>query len=166
MSIGHQDVLQRHRLQFRGSNMALSGLSFLEEMASMNGVSADSSLAEDEEKLFNLFFSDGLEPSLGLQASGDFPELTSITEPSDTAEDSAEALAPPPPPPSRRKAPQAAPRSLKAASQSQEKSRCRTSCMWRWERCRSSTCSELPFVLRHPNPPLTRCPCGNICLRH
>jgi len=129
MSIGHQVGVQCRRAHCLATqSMAMSGLSFLDEMASMNGISADASLAEDEEKLFNLFFSDGLEPSLGLQASGDFPELTSITEPSDTAEDSAEALAPPPPPQSRRKeAPQ---RSLKAASQSQEKSRCGICCLW------------------------------------
>ena len=108
------------------SMSGLSGLSFLEEIADMNGVSADAGLAEDEEKLFNLFFSDGLETSL--QASGDYPELAPITEPSDTAEDSAEALAPPPPPPSRRKAPQGPQRSVKSASQSQEKSRWGVNC--------------------------------------
>ncbi len=124
---------------------ALPGLSFLDELASMNGASADASLAEDEEKLFNLFFSDGLEPSLGLQASGDFPELAPLTEPSDTAEDSAEALAPPPAPTSRRKAPQAPQRSLKAASQSQEKSRCGTRRRWHrraeWHALSAGPCS-------------------------
>ena len=109
--------------------MTMSGLTFLEEIATMNGVSADASLVDEEDRLFNLFFSDGFETGLGLQASGDFPELAPLTEPSDTAEESvARTEEPPPAPQSRRKAPPAGQRALKPTTQSQEKSRwCKTS---------------------------------------
>ena len=108
--------------------MAMTGLSFLDELAlAPNGVSADADLlvtGQDEAKLFDMFF--GPETGLGLQASDDFPELASLTEPSDAADESAAPADPPSPPPdSRRKATGAksSGRGLKPATTTTEKSR-------------------------------------------
>ena len=106
----------------------MSGLSFLDELAlAPDGVTTDADLlvsGQDEAKLFDLFF--GPETGLGLEASGVFPDLAALTEPSDAADESAAPADPRPPPPlpgSRRRAPSSG-RGLKPTTQSQEKSRC------------------------------------------